>query len=179
MMKANTSKKTLKTTVTTKTVLEGVETLRADILITTFEVITNRALKVVSKRQIDAKVEHLSFPLIEVEPETLTDYRRKRVPSFVLKVNGKFFYSKIQSDINLVSSTILGAHRCASIDSVCNRLSAATDEEGGCEKVRDSSNHIERYPWITMGYETFNTKYDTFLVVQCLHCENCQPNTTH
>ena len=53
---------------------------------------------------------------------------------------------------------------------VCSRLSAESDEYGGCEKVRDfSSAGIEKYPWIRQGYETFATKYDCFVVTQCDH----------
>ncbi len=175
-------KTTTEVTKTTKNiVLEGVETLRAEIFTTTFEVIselhpkTNQPFKVVSKKQIDEKVEPLSFPLIEVSPEALADYRKKGVSSFVLKVDGKLYYSAIPDNISFMSSAILGAHQCAVAGHECHRLSAASDEEGGCEKVRNRSNYIERYPWITTGYETFNTKHDSFIVVNCLHYEKCPP----
>lgn len=111
----------------------------------------------------------MCFPLIEVTPEMLADYRKKGISSFVLKVEGKLFYSAIPNNISFVSSTILGSHKCAIAGHECHRLSTASDEEGGCEKVRNCSNYIERYPWITTGYETFNTKHDSFVVVNCLH----------
>jgi|GEM_PF-5667497 hypothetical protein len=161
--------------VTKNIVLEGVKTLRAEKFTTTFEVVrelhpkTDPPFKVVSKKQIDKKVEPLCFPLIEVTPEMLADYRKKGISSFVLKVEGKLFYSAIPNNISFVSSTILGSHKCAVAGHECHRLSTASDEEGGCEKVRNCSNYIERYPWITTGYETFNTKHDSFVVVNCLH----------
>lgn len=167
--------------VTKNIVLEGVETLRAEKFTTTFEVVRelhpkpNQPFRVVSKKQIDEKVEPLCFPLIEVTPEMLADYRKKGISSFVLKVEGKLFYSAIPNNISFVSSTILGSHKCAVAGHECHRLSAASDEEGGCEKVRNCSNYIERYPWITTGYETFNTKHDSFVVVNCLHYEKCPP----
>ncbi len=171
-------------TVTKNIVLEGVETLRAERVLTTFEVVrelnpkTNQPFRLVSKEQIDEKVEPLNFPLTEVTPEALADYRRKGVSSFVLKVSGKFYYATIPDDISFVSSTILGTHKCAVAGHECHQLSAASDEEGGCEKVRNRSNNIERYPWITKGYETFNTKHDSFVVVNCLHYEECPPRKT-
>lgn len=162
-------------------VLEGVKTLRAEKITTTFKVVrelhpkTNQPFKVVSKEQVDEKVEPLNFPLTEVTPEKLANYRKKGVSSFVLKVDGKLYYTAIPDDISFYSSTILGAHQCAVTSHECHRLSAASDEEGGCEKVRNRSNNIERYPWITEGYETFNTKHDSFVVVNCLHYEKCPP----
>lgn len=171
-------------TATKNIVLEGVKTLRAERFTKTFKVVrelhpkTNQPFKVVSKEQIDEKVEPLNFPLTEVTPEALADYRKKGVSSFVLKVDGKLYYTSIPDDISFVSSTILGAHQCAVAGHECHRLSAASDEEGGCEKVRNRSNNIERYPWITEGYETFNTKHDSFVVVNCLHYEKCPPRKT-
>lgn len=183
---ATTPKTKFKTTneVSTSTkniVLEGVKTLRAEKITTTFKVVrelhpkTNQPFKVVSKEQVDEKVEPLNFPLTEVTPKKLANYRKKGVSSFVLKVNGKLYYTAIPDDISFFSSTILGAHQCAVTSHECHRLSAASDEEGGCEKVRNFSNNIERYPWITEGYETFNTKHDSFVVVNCLHYEKCPP----
>lgn len=169
--------------------LEGVETLRVERVTTTFEVVkelhpeTNRPSKVVSSQPIDEKVEPLSFPLIEVTPEALADYRKKGVPSFVLKIDGKLYYSAIPDNISFMNSTILGAHQCALTKSGfggygCHRLSAASDENGGCEKVRNRSTYIEKYPWITTGYETFNTKLDSFVVANCLHFEKYPPQKT-
>ena len=40
-----------------------------------------------------------------------------------------------------------------------------------CEKVWNLARYIEKYPWITKGYETFNTSVDTFFVAECLHYE--------
>ena len=154
-------------------VLEGVKTLKAEKITTTFEVKrelhpkTNQPFKVVAKNQVDEVVEPMSFDLVEVTPEELAVYRRSGISSFVLKVDGKLYYASIPDNISFVFSDILGAHRC----SACNRLSAASYEQGGCAKVRDRSQCIERYPWITTGYETFNTKHDSFVVGNCLHYE--------
>ena len=169
--------------VTKNIVLEGVERLRAERFITVFEVTreisqkTNQPFRVVSKKEIESKVEPLCFPLVEVTPEMLDVYRREKKPSFVLKVDGKLYYARIPDNISFVSSDILGAHKCSDAHG-CNRLSAASDEDGGCAKVRNRSNYIERYPWITSGYETFNTKHDSFVVTNCLHYEKYPPKQT-
>ena len=163
-------------------VLEGVKTLKVENITTTFEVKrelhpeTNQPFKVIYKNKIDEVVEPMSFDLVEVTPEELAVYRKSGISSFVLKVDGKLYYSRIPDNISFISSTILGAHRCAVVGHECNRLSAASDEQGGCAKVRDHSKRIEKYPWITTGYQTFNTKYDSFIVVNCLHYEKCPPH---
>ena len=169
------------TSVVKNIVLEGVKTLKADKITTTFEVKrelhpkTNQPFKVVAKNQVAEVVEHMSFDLVEVTLEELAVYRKSGISSFVLKVDGKLYYASIPDNISFVSSTILGAHRCAVAGHECNRLSAASDKQGGCAKVRDRSQRIERYPWIKTGYETFNTKHDSFVVVNCLHYKPCPP----
>lgn len=169
------------TSVVRNIVLEGVKTLKAEKFTTTFEVKrelhpkTGQPYKVVSKDQIDEVVEPMTFDLIEVTAKELASYRKNGISSFVLKVDGKLYYTSIPDNISFVSSTILGAHRCAVAGHECNRLSAASDELGGCAKVRDRSQCIERYSWISTGYETFNTKHDSFVVVCCSHYEKCPP----
>ena len=163
-------------------VLDGVKALRIDEITTTFEVerelhpLTNQPFRIFSKRQVDENVKTvMSYDLVEVTPEELAVYRKSGIPSFVLKVEGKLYYTSIPSDLNLVGSSILGEHQCAVVGHECKRLSAASDEHGGCAKVRDCCQRIERYPWITKGYETFNTSNNCFLVVQCEHYEKCPP----
>lgn len=91
------------------------------------------------------------------------------------KAEKKFYYTRIPKDISFLSSNILGTHQCTIAGSDCRHLYAASDEHGGCAKVRNHSKCIERYPWFTMGYESFNTNYDSFVVVNCLHYEQCPP----
>ena len=53
---------------------------------------------------------------------------------------------------------------------MCQRLTAASDKNGGCGKVRAYSRCIERFDWITLGYETFNTaNNDVFFVGECMN----------
>ena len=168
--------------VTERIILEGVESLRVEKVTTTVELIreldpeTNQLLSVKSNKKVAEKVEISScFSLTEVSPEEITGFREQKVPSFVLKVDGKLYHTEVPKNINLISLNIFGKHQCAIGTSVCHRLSAASDEQGGCEKVRKRSKYIERYPWIVTGYEAFNTKNEWFVVVKCLHYEECPP----
>lgn len=159
-------------------VLEGVETLKADKITTTFYVKyrfnpNNGRISIISKNKLEESVEALSLHLTEVTPKKLAQYRQKGIPSFVLKVDGKFYHTRISKNINFVGSTIFGEHWCARPGRECEHLSAASDESGGCAKVRNFSSCIEKYPWITMGYETFNTSQDSFVVANCLRYERC------
>lgn len=112
-----------------------------------------------------------SFTLKEVSDEELKAYRNSGTPGFVLKMDEKMYYARIPVNLNLVTANLLGSHMCAHSKTVCKRLSALSDEEGGCAKVRECSCCIERYDWITRGYETFGTKKDVFVVISCNHFE--------
>ncbi len=114
---------------------------------------------------------YVKYPLAEVTIDQIKTLRRTEIPSFLLKENGKYYYAKIPSNMNLTSSCLLGRHQCSCPSHVCAHLSAATDEEGGCVKVRDLEKEIERYPFISCGYETFNCKHNCFVVLSCNHFE--------
>lgn len=182
-MNTATTKKTLEVSEVIKDItLEGITALRAIKSTTTFEVVRESYpgfKKIVSKTLIEEKEEVLHFPLIEVTQQMLTYYRSENISSFVLKIDGKFYYTSIPNNLNFVDSKSLGKHKCSSSGYLCNRLSAASDKEGGCQKVRNKSKYIEKYPWIKIGYETFGTKHDVFVVVKCEHYENCPPSKSY
>lgn len=128
------------------------------------------------KRLLHEEIKPLSFPLIPVTADQVAMCREKGISSFVYKLNGDLFWAKIPNNIAFISSDLLGGtHKCAVSGNVCQHATAASDEAGGCEKVRNGSCYIERYDWIPTGYETFNTKHDSFLVVRCLKHANCPP----
>ena len=115
-----------------------------------------------------------SLELVETTPQKLAIIRHSEVPSFVLKKDGKLYYSKVPSNFNFISE-IGGLHLCSLSRYECSRLSAASDEDGGCQKVRDygKAKRIENYPWIIEGYEVFNASHDDcFVVIKCLHYEH-------
>lgn len=136
---------------------------------------TNKLLGVISREVISESFESQTFPLVEISVEELNTYRENGIPSFVLKYNGKLYHTIIPANLSLISAEILGKHQCALPGKDCAHLSAAPDEEGGCEKVRKKSCCIEKYPWILTGYETFATKLDVFVVVHCEHYEKQEP----
>lgn len=159
-----------------KAFIEGVTKLIVTKNITTLEFIrkitpTGKLGKVINKKEMNKEVETKCFHLKEITKEEIEIYRKSQIPSFLLKMEGKFYYTKIEPDISLVASKVLGTHQCTKLGRECRRFSAASDEKGGCAKVREYSQKIEKYPWIITGYETFNTNHDSFVVVKCEHYE--------
>lgn len=159
--------------------LEGT-TFKVEKVVSTFKVTRENneySHPVVSRKKINEVVDSTLFNLVPITLEELAFYRESGVPSLVLKKDGIFYHAEIPKRLNLVSSKLLGAHQCAVAGHECNRLSAADDAHGGCAKVRDKHPHIEKYPWIATGYETFNMKAgrDAFVVVKCEHYEKLPP----
>ena len=137
---------------------------------------TGKPGKLLSKSLVNKETKGINLKLSEISLDKLSDFRNKNVPSFVLKVDGKLYHTIIPNNVYFISSNILGQHQCSYKNYQCRRLSSASDIDGGCEKVRNFSQCIENYPWILSGYETFNTKFNTFIVIKCLHCENAKVN---
>ena len=117
----------------------------------------------------------MKYPLAEITLEQIKELRKTDIPSFLLKEDGKYYFAKIPKQLNFTSSNLMGMHCCANSLNTCHHLSAASDEDGGCAKVRGFSRGIERYPWITMGYETFNVCHGCFVVLKCNHFEVAPP----
>lgn len=160
-----------------KVKLDGISTLRAEKVTLTFETTivihrqTKQPIRILSKKFLREDVEPLELALVEVTKEELLDYRRNKIPSFVLKIEDKLYYSRVPAEMSLQSARLFGSHKCARLSEECNRFSALPDEQGGCAKIRDCACGIERYPWIVKGYETFYTKHESFVVVECNNYE--------
>lgn len=107
--------------------------------------------------------------LSQTVPEEIEYFREKRVPSFVFKVNENLYHGTIPKRLDSSDFESLNSkgHKCQ----FCRRLSAASDKDGGCEKVRRIIKKIEDYPWITRGYYTFGTTNELFVVLECQHFE--------
>lgn len=153
--------------------LIGTEQLIADKITSTYEVQYQKKSKsnelvFISREKIsEAKTNSYDLQLTKISAEELKEKRIEKIPSFVLKQNGILYYTEIHHNWNLMASGILGHHMCSD----CHRLSAASDEEGGCEKVRRRSTGIERYSWIQKGFETFGTKCNALVVTECSNFE--------
>ena len=125
------------------------------------------------RKKICTQTTSTFIPMWEVSKQELIALRKEKNPGFVLKLGNRLFYANIwqvPKNIRLVLDGDLSQHICSS----CCRLSAASDEEGGCAKTRALARHIERYEWITLGYETFNAlSGDVLYVLKCNHfCTN-------
>lgn len=131
------------------------------------------------------------FDLKVISKEELLTKRISKKPGFVYKFGDFLFYTALPKGVTPNDSVANAKHVCsAQGHSCCVHLSAETDEEGGCAKVRDipmeffkieyperllsyvkDSNRIEKYDFITEGYESFNTSNNLFVVLNCEHVE--------
>lgn len=154
----------------TKTVLVGTKSVQIQEITSNYEYVKNG--DDVIRKKIDSKTKVLeNYPLKETTREELFNIRKSGAPLVILKKGDKLFYGEITPDINMMSATAYGAHKCAT----CHRLSALADEDGGCAKVRDYQwrrLEDENYDFILEGYETINTKNDAFVVIDCIHYDN-------
>lgn len=159
--------------------LDGTTSLKIEKIEVTIKMVPRPTINGIPSKPIQERsekvLETLEFPLTEVSIEELKEYRKNKIPSFLLKLKENFYYTKLPAKINLFACNNLGKHKCSFGTETCNRISTASDENGGCAKVRDRSVGIEKYPFITAGYETFNTPHDSFIVVRCNHFEECPP----
>ncbi|MBQ9267097.1 MAG: hypothetical protein IJ217_02290 [Clostridia bacterium] len=109
-----------------------------------------------------------SIPFKEINPARINVLRKNGKPGALLKRKGKYFYAELPGKKVEISNSV---HRCHD----CEFLCAASDENGGCQKVRDLKKRLEKYDDVTFGIETFNvdnelsqcivfkcTKYDGF-----------------
>lgn len=176
-MKKNTTTEEKVVRNTTNFLLSGSTnpSLRAQKITTTIKVVrkihpnTGNPGKILSQSILKEDIEDLTFPLSEVTPEQLAEYRKTGTPGFVLRMAEKFYFSIIPQEVSV--DRLCHTHLCAN----CHRLSAASDKMGGCAKVRGRATGIEEYPFITYGYETFNTKDDSFVVGSCKQYEKPLP----
>lgn len=143
-------------------------------------------------RKLFEKQEAICFPypFFEVDKEELAGLRTLGIPSLILKVDNRYLVCHIEKAFSKFAK-MLNTHQCSfgTTEACCNRVSAASDEEGGCQKVREgysepglpSIQALERYPWITQGYEIFGGNHvERFVVLNCEHHEDyptrCSPS---
>lgn len=162
--------------------LVGTELLRVKFTTTTFKaryakynVKGKTCMSLVSKEPVGEVSKYQDFKLVEVSREELLEIRKSKVAGFVLKLGDKLYYTELTPNISLFSVEICGDHQCCCGQKMCKHLSAASDENGGCAKVRGYSYGIERYDFITKGCETFGTRHDMFVVASCVNYEECPP----
>lgn len=106
------------------------------------------------------------YPLQIASERQLDELRKNGKPGFILKeTNSKgdaiYKYAEITYNTRFLNSKI-GAHLCAASLTECEKLTPVL-----CSKVHDAEKKLELYPFITKGYESFNTSFDSFVVMQC------------
>lgn len=114
------------------------------------------------------------YPLEEVTPEKLMEYRLSKKPGFVLKDHDKLYYAPFFRKVHLVGTGI-GVHLCNICSNVCNHCRKVDDwtVQFHCRMGRKFptavklSGRIEKYDFIPYAAETFNCETDTYLVLEC------------
>ena len=74
---------------------------------------TRQNEKLLSKKLVNEETKNLNLKLSEISLSKLSDFRNKKVPSFVLKINENLYHTVIPDNISFFSSNILGCHQCA------------------------------------------------------------------
>lgn len=136
-------------------------------------------------------IKELNFPLSLSSQDEIFSARLSTAPGFILKVENLLYYSQIPYNLNLKAVSF--SHLCAINNSECSHLIATPSILGGCPKVQDrfiefydkndsyssyidtleDSKRIEKYDFISLGFETFNTISNTFCVIKCNNYEKC------
>ncbi len=134
--------------------------------------IENRVLIYIHKLDNGVKEEYY-IPLQKVTPAQLAELRLIIDRGFVVKgIHSKdLFFGDISALPNVRLMLTQGeviSHICNS----CSRQSALPDEQGGCAKCRNFAKEIEKFPWITSGYEFWGNTSDVFMVTTCDHYEH-------
>ena len=125
----------------------------------------------------EEKIEHyLNFK--EVSKEELLKIRTNsysaipKQPGFILKENGVFYYTPIPSRLHFSEDFCKGRiHLCCD----CARMHALPFDKGGCNKALDRKLRIDKYSFISDGYEIFGTTNNAMPVFKCQYFQKEEP----
>lgn len=145
-------------------------------------------------------IEKIDYPLVAISREELFKKRMNiEDAGFVFKNEYDLFYTKIPKTTNFIASPLFSLkdkpHMCAHSENLpnggcCNHLSALPTKLGGCDKVfcrsvkfylsknysiTDAvmqSERIEKFDFIKIGYESFNTDVPFICVLNCTNYED-------
>lgn len=104
------------------------------------------------------------FTVREISVDEIQYFRRKKIPSLLIKKDGKYYHSQISANNSVTYTT---THCCCDGRHDCVRLLAKPTSEGGCDKTMSYSRRIETHDFVKTGYETFGTVKDSYIVVEC------------
>jgi len=106
------------------------------------------------------------FTLIEISVEEIEIKRRKKIPSFLLKQDGKYYWTEFPRGISLFAEDILGQHKCSNPYTLCKGIDLQLSGRG-CKKILAQPPRLEDFEFITLGWETFATEHDCLSVIEC------------
>ena len=137
---------------------------------------------IITWREEKGKKTIKKYKLALTTAEKIFEYRKTGKAGFVFKEKDKLYFTPIPKNVNMYLKPIDRNHLCRCD---CRRATAASDNSGGCAKVRDwfwdvcihrgysfesaavYSKKIETYDFIKLGYQTFGTIEDCLYVVEC------------
>lgn len=165
-----------------------------------FEIELKRYCKIVQYRKnavpVTKSIELVEDQILKFEPiteEEIIKKRYKKESGIIMIFFGQLFYTKAPKYIKISKmDELLRGHLCRN----CMKLSAKSDEEGGCKKVRDwpikfnprsiiddeenpplqskitkrdiiESMRIEKYPFLKFAMESINTTLPEILITDC------------
>ena len=131
------------------------------------------------------QISNRTFRLEKISADDLLTFRIDfdDKPTFVLKRQDELFYGKVPRNMNCSSILKPNEHLCSN----CKRCHALSFENGGCQKILDEfysdrifrkefrtkvitrGKRIEKYDFITLGFQTINQDDDkeSFGVMKC------------
>lgn len=127
------------------------------------------------------------LPLQKISKEDLLNIRTLGIPGFVLKLEKTLFYTQISKDFPQIAKLegFLENHECRDCKKLgtydCSKTSDGAlsfvlrYRSKDFKKAVKISQRIEKYDYITYGFETFNVTYESFVV---FNCKNVEKSTT-
>lgn len=103
--------------------------------------------------------------LHEICESDISVLRKGKKPGIIVKMDSIYYYAELCDRCVIIECDAI--HKCAT----CEHITAASDENGGCPKVRALRKHIEEYDRILWGYQVFNVYSPDVAVYVCLNYE--------
>ena len=125
------------------------------------------------KKNNETEIASREYIFEEITADQIKSYRKSNEPMMIYKDHDRYYKVAIDKKIGFVAENV---HVCAITNKECGRLLATSDENGGCQKVRERATGIEIHDFVAVGYETINTEKDVYVVLECSHYIPCPPH---
>ena len=132
----------------------------------------------------------VEYEFHEATLKELLQHRMSGNPGVVYKEEDKVYYSDLQPDTEFCFVGANWKHICGKSGIECKHLSTASDECGGCAKVRDvflstyavknarsliNAKMLEKYDFVKQGIEVFNSQNFILNISVCSNYEKVEP----